>query len=68
MNWQWMMGTARNRSFWRVTLAVALTLASSALIRATAKEPTVDELEAELKALDLLKYCRSALEQRRKRP
>ncbi|PYX32566.1 MAG: hypothetical protein DMG77_03270 [Acidobacteria bacterium] len=53
MNWQWMMGTARNRSFWRVTLAVALTLASSALIRATAKEPTVDELKARLSSTNI---------------
>lgn len=29
-------------------------------------EPTDDDLEAELQALDLLRYCRSTLEQRRK--
>jgi RNA polymerase sigma-70 factor (ECF subfamily) len=31
------------------------------------REPTNEDLEAELQALDLLKYCRSALEQRAKR-
>jgi len=48
-----MMGTARNRSCWCVTLVVALSLASSALIRATAKEPTVDELKARLSSTNI---------------
>ena len=36
-------------------------------VAASLDEPTADDLEAELKALDLLKYCRSALERHRGR-
>jgi RNA polymerase sigma-70 factor (ECF subfamily) len=37
-------------------------------VAASLADPGAAELEAELKALDLLKYCRSALEHRRQRP
>jgi RNA polymerase sigma factor (sigma-70 family) len=35
-------------------------------VAASLDDPTPDDLEAELRAIDLLRYCRSALEKRRK--
>ena len=47
------MSKARILSGWVVLLVVGMTLASSAFIRATAEEPTVDELKARLSSTDI---------------
>ena len=47
------MGTTRKSSRWSVILVATLALASSVLISATAKEPTVDELKARVSSTNI---------------